>query len=106
MAENNWLGWLKCNLIEIVILILVLVLVVKAFSPDAPATEIAVQESAVEVPTEITRTVVVEVPMKSPTEGSPETSAQEAPGEEAVSAEEPAQGAPAAEVPLEGTPTE
>lgn len=37
MAKKEWLGWLKCNVLEIIILILVLVLLVKVYS--APAVE-------------------------------------------------------------------
>lgn len=44
MAKNNqWLDWLKCNILELVILILVLVLLVKVFSApvveEAPSAE-------------------------------------------------------------------
>lgn len=37
--DNQWLDWLKCNILEIVILVLVLVLLVKVYS--APAVESA-----------------------------------------------------------------
>ncbi len=64
MAKKEWLDWLKCNLLEIIILILVLVLVVKAFSApivdevskapavleEAPVAEIPLETSAVEAP--------------------------------------------------------
>ena len=76
ITTDEWIGWLKCNALEIITLILVLVLVGKAFS--APA--------AVEGISEVQDIVVVEEP--------------------AVSEEASVEAAPVAEVPLEGAPTE
>lgn len=76
MTKDEWMGWLRCNLLEIIILILVLVLVVKTFS--APAAEMEISE--------VPAMAVVEEP--------------------AVAEEVPLEGAPAAEAPLEETPTE
>lgn len=54
MTKNNqWLNWLKCNVLEIVILILVLLLLVKAYS--APAVEevpVITEEVSIEAPEE------------------------------------------------------
>lgn len=47
MDKKKWLDWLRCNLLEIIILILVLVLLVKVFS--APAAEVTGKEMAAEV---------------------------------------------------------
>ena len=46
MAKKEWLDWLKCNVLEIVILILVLVLLVNAFSE--PRADVMVKETAVQ----------------------------------------------------------
>lgn len=50
MAKKEWVNWLKCNVLEIVILVLVLVLLVKAFSAPVLVEEISkvpmVEESA------------------------------------------------------------
>ncbi len=57
MAEKNqWVEWLRCNVLELAILILLLVLVVKVFSTPAipvteetsPVGEIMVEEPLVE----------------------------------------------------------
>lgn len=58
-TTKQWLDWLKCNVLEIVILILVLVLVVKAFS--APAVEEISKVVAVE-PAALENAPVAEVP--------------------------------------------
>ncbi len=56
---KQWLNWVKCNVLELIILILVLVLLVKAFS--APVVEGAALEVPVgEVLTE--GTPVAEIP--------------------------------------------
>lgn len=65
MNKKEWISWLKCNALEIVILILVLVLLVKVFS--APAVE------------GVSKTLTIEEP--SVPEGIP---AGEASAEEAV----------------------
>lgn len=44
MAKKEWLDWLKCNALEVVILILVLVLLVKVF--NEPAADVTVTETA------------------------------------------------------------
>lgn len=77
MTKDEWIGWLKCNVLEIAILVLVLVLVVKAFSAPAVAgisavpTTAIVEEpvvleetSAEEAPTVVE--VAVEVPLEEP----------------------------------------
>ena len=38
MSKKEWLDWLKCNVLEIIILVLVLVLVAKVF--NVPAAEV------------------------------------------------------------------
>lgn len=57
MAKKEWIDWLKCNVLEIIILILVIVLLVKAFS--VPAVE-----KVSEIPIVITEepTVLDEIP--------------------------------------------
>ena len=49
MAENNQLlNWLKCNVLEIVILVLILVLLVKSFSAPVAENETSVEEPLAE----------------------------------------------------------
>ena len=76
MAKNEWVDWLKCNVLEIIILILVLVLLVKGFS--APAVQ------------EVNKSLTIEEPPAA----SGEIPAAEVPAEGAVTA-----------APIEETPT-
>lgn len=39
MIKKEWIDWLKCNVLEIIILIVVLMLLVKVFSAPAPAVQ-------------------------------------------------------------------
>lgn len=71
MAKKEWINWLKCNALEILILILVIVLLVKVFSAPAVgeiSTIPAVEGSAVsEMPAEAAP--AAEVPLEeAPTE--------------------------------------
>lgn len=82
-TKDEWVSWLKCNVLEIAILILVLVLVVKVFSA-----------SAVEGISEVPALAVTEEPAVS----------EEVPLEAPV-AEVPPEEAATQEVPVEETPT-
>lgn len=76
MAKKEWLDWLKCNALEVVILILVLVLLVKVFS--MPAADVTEEETAAAVQEKL--------PLKNPLTGK----ATEEVGETSVeSAEQP-----------------
>ncbi|MEK6968879.1 MAG: hypothetical protein AABW48_00450 [Nanoarchaeota archaeon] len=81
MAKNEWLDWLKCNVLEAVILIVVLVLLVKGFSAPAAievSETLAVEGSAEVLPEE---TPVGAVTVEVPTEEIPEeVSAEEVEG--------------------------
>lgn len=69
MAKKEWFDWLKCNIVEIIILILVLVLVVKAFIPIA-VTEVSAVPMA-EAPVVVEAAPVVEVPLETPAVEAP-----------------------------------
>lgn len=90
MAKKEWLDWLKCNLLEIIILILVLALLVKVFS--APAAE----------GTETAATVQKELPLNNPLIGK----ATEEGGEPSVESGEPPLPETAEELPAEPTISE
>ncbi len=79
--QNEWLAWLKCNVLEVIILILVLVLVIKAFSGPVP-TEIndvqimeepeGILEEAINV-AEVINATITEVIMTNETTEAEET---------------------------------
>lgn len=94
MAEKNqWLEWLKSNLLELLILILVLVLLVKVYSAPIAAEVSSVEGTAVEEP-------LAEEAAPEPLTGGVTT--EETSGEAEQPLEEEATTEPAAEE----TPTE
>jgi len=81
MAENNqWLHWLKCNVLEIAILVLVLVLLVKVSSApvaenQTSVEELLAEESVPEVPAD--EPARVETPVEAGEEVPSEPAAEE-----------------------------
>lgn len=76
MAKKEWCDWLKCNVLEIIILILVIVLLVKVFS--APAVEEVSQiPAAIKEPAPIVEETPTET-LPSP-EALPEVTTEETP---------------------------
>lgn len=69
MAKDEWVEWIKCNILEIIILFLVLALVVKAYSieimpqgqEEVPTVEEAPQTEVQEAPLEETPYIETEV---------------------------------------------
>ncbi len=96
MAKNNqWPDWLKCNVLEIVILIVVLLLLVKVYS--APTSVPTIEENlAVATEEVLEHSVEDAAPVEAPLEEAPtiEIPVEEAPAEEqsieAAASEEPA----------------
>lgn len=72
--SNQWLDWLKCNVLELIILVLVIVLLVKVYSPPAAdEVPLTAEEVAMEEPlAEETAPEVLTEPATVPLEGAPE----------------------------------
>ncbi len=90
MAEKNnqWLEWIKCNILEIAILVLVVVLLVKVYS--APAVE---ENSAITTEEVLEPSVEDAAPAEAPLEEAPteEPLVKELPAEEPAVEETPAE---------------
>lgn len=76
MTKKEWYDWLKCNILEIIILILVIVLLVKVYSAPAveniPAiTAVAVGEPLTEEPVSVAETPTETLPSPEATEETP-----------------------------------
>lgn len=83
MAKNEWMDWLKCNVLEIVILILVLVLLVKVFS--VPAVEkVSIITGATTIAEPLAKEAIPESPVKNATAETPVEKAEEPPLEKGV----------------------
>jgi len=89
MGKNNqWLDWLKCNVLEIVILILVLLLLVKVYSAPAVGEVPALTEIAVEKTPELLN---VTTPVAQPVNETTTINITNATTPESVSEETPAE---------------
>ena len=82
VEKKQWLNWLKCNVLEIVILVLVLVLLVKVFSApvaEAPTiTEVVTEETPQLLPAVPTENPLVEnVSVEQPSKGNTTNSTTE-----------------------------
>lgn len=79
MAKKNWLAWLKCNVIELIILVLILVLVIKAFSGPIPeeTSEVQIIEESAKISEEVPIGIPEEVLAEEPAEQAAEKVGEE-----------------------------